>query len=258
MDARVDGRVAIVTGGSRGIGWATALQLVSSGAEGVVITSRKPDNVEKAVDELVSAGAPPDRILGIVARADVDEDADRAVTDAIERFGACDILVNNAGTNPSAGPLMEVDMGAVDKTWAVNQRGPLVWARAAYRHWMKDHGGVIVNVASVGGLRPAPILGAYNVSKGALVHMTHQMAFELAPDIRVNAVAPGVVKTKLSELLWTSDESAAASTHPLNRLGEPEDVASAITYLCSDAGSWLTGVVLPIDGGVTGATGTLG
>jgi NAD(P)-dependent dehydrogenase (short-subunit alcohol dehydrogenase family) len=194
----------------------------------------------------------------VAARADVDEDAERALSAALERFGACDILVNNAGTNPSAGPLMDVDMGAVDKTWAVNQRAPLVWARAAYHGWMKEHGGAIVNVASVGGLRPAPVLGAYNVAKGALVHMTHQMAFELAPRIRVNAVAPGIVKTRLSEMLWTSDEQAAAGTHPLNRLGEPEDVARAITYLCSDQASWLTGVVLPIDGGVIGATGTLG
>lgn len=258
MDARVDGKVAIVTGGSRGIGWATALELVASGAEGVVITSRRPDNVERAVEEMVTAGAPSDRVLGVAARADVDEDADRAMSAAIDRFGSVDILVNNAGTNPSPGPLMDVDMGAVDKTWAVNQRAPLVWARAAYRHWMKDHGGVIVNVASVGGLRPAPVLGAYNVSKGALVHMTHQMAFELAPNIRVNAVAPAVVKTKLSEMLWTTDEAAMAATHPLNRLGEPEDVARAIAYLCSEAGSWLTGVVLPVDGGVVGATGSLG
>src|SRR5690606_35874771 len=124
---------------------------------------------------------------------------DRAVAEAVERFGACDILVNNAGTNPSAGPLMEVDMGAVDKTWAVNQRAPLVWSRAAYRAWMQAHGGVIVNVASVGGLRPAPVIGAYNVSKGALAHMTQQMAFELAPRVRVNAVAPGIVKTRMSE-----------------------------------------------------------
>lgn len=258
MDARVDGKVAIVTGGSRGIGWATALELVASGAAGVVITSRRPDNVEQAVEEMVTAGAPSDRVMGVAARADVDEDADRATSAAIERFGSVDILVNNAGTNPSPGPLMDVDMGAVDKTWAVNQRAPLVWARAAYRHWMKDHGGVIVNVASVGGLRPAPVLGAYNVSKGALVHMTHQMAFELAPNIRVNAVAPAVVKTKLSEMLWSNDEAAMAATHPLNRLGEPEDVARAIAYLCSEAGSWLTGVVLPVDGGVVGATGSLG
>ena len=138
----------------------------------------------------------------------------------MERFGSCDILVNNAGTNPSAGPLMEVDLGALDKTWAVNLRAPLLWVRAAYRASMEKNGGSIVNVSSVGGLRPSPITGAYNVSKAGLVHMTRQLALELAPSIRVNAVAPAVVKTRLSEMLW-QDEAAAAAMHPLGRLGTP-------------------------------------
>ena len=258
MEARVDGKVALVTGASRGIGQATALELVTSGAEGVVITGRKPEGLESAIVAMIDAGAPASRLHAVVAKADNDDDAARAVEETLDRFGACDILVNNAGTNPSAGNLMDVDMGAVDKTWAVNQRAPLVWTRAVWHAWMSVHGGSVVNVASVGGVRPSPIIGAYNISKAALIHLTHQLAFELAPTVRVNAVAPGVVKTRLSELLWKSDEAASASTHPLHRLGEPEDVAKAITYLCSDAGSWLTGVVLPVDGGVVGATGTLG
>jgi NAD(P)-dependent dehydrogenase (short-subunit alcohol dehydrogenase family) len=258
MDMRVDGKVAIVTGASRGIGLETARVLADSGAEGVVITSRKSENAEQALDELVAAGVPADRLLALAARADSDEAADETMAKTLERFGSIDILVNNAGTNPSGGPIMSVDMGAIDKTWAVNQRAPLVWSRAAYSHWMKENGGSIVNVASVGGIRPAPFLGAYNVSKAALIHLTHQMAFELAPKIRVNAVAPGVVKTKLSEMLWSADERAAASTHPLEALGEPIDVAAAITYLCSDHARWLTGVILPVDGGVVGASGSLG
>jgi NAD(P)-dependent dehydrogenase (short-subunit alcohol dehydrogenase family) len=258
MDLRVDGKVAIVTGASRGIGFETARVLAESGAAGVVITSRRSDNAEEALDRLVAAGLPADRVLAVAARADSDEAADMTMSQALDRFGSIDILVNNAGTNPSGGPIMSVEMGAIDKTWAVNQRAPLVWSRAAYRHWMKENGGCIVNVASVGGIRPAPMLGAYNVSKAALIHLTHQMAFELAPKIRVNAVAPGVVKTKLSEMLWSVDEKAAASTHPLETLGEPIDVAAAITYLCSDHGRWLTGVVLPVDGGVVGASGALG
>lgn len=258
MEIRVDGLVALVTGGSRGIGKATAFELARSGAAGVVITSRRPENLEAATDDLVSAGIPPDRLHAIAARADSEDDAERAVTGTIERFGACDVLVNNAGTNPAAGPLMQVDLGAVDKTWAVNQRGPLLWTRAAYRHWMGAHGGSVVNVASVGGVRPSPVIGAYNVSKAALIHLTHQLAHELAPGIRVNAVAPAVVKTRLSELLWASDEEASAALHPLGRLGEPEDVARAIAFLASDAASWLTGVVLPVDGGALGATAGLG
>ncbi|HEY5684915.1 MAG TPA: SDR family oxidoreductase [Acidimicrobiia bacterium] len=258
MKVTVEGKVALVTGASRGIGLATAIELGNSGAAGVVITSRRPDNIEAAAEAMVAAGVDIDSILPIAARADSDDDAERTVAETIDRFGSLDILVNNAGTNPSGGSIMQVDMGAVDKTWAVNQRAPLVWARLAHRAWMERHGGSIVNVASVGGIRPAALLGAYNIGKAALIHMTHQLAFELAPKVRVNAVAPGIVKTRLSEMLWTTDESAAAAVHPLGRLGEPEDVARAITYLCSEQASWITGVVLPVDGGVTGASGSLG
>jgi NAD(P)-dependent dehydrogenase (short-subunit alcohol dehydrogenase family) len=256
MDVRVDGKVALVTGASRGIGQATALELVMSGAEGVVLTSRKFDNLEQSLADLIAAGAPPDRLHTIVARADFEEDAEMAVRGAIERFGACDILVNNAGTNPAAGPLVSVDLGAVDKTWAVNQRGPLLWCRQVVRQWMADHGGSIVNVASVGGIRPAPVIGAYNISKAALIHMTYQLASELAPSIRVNAVAPGVVKTRLSGSLWQGIEEQAAAGHPLARLGDPADIARAIVFLASNASSWITGVVLPVDGGVLGASST--
>lgn len=246
MDARVDDKVVLVTGASRGIGEAIAERFLASGARGVVITSRKAENIDAAASRLDD----PDRVAAIVARSDTEEGARSATALAVERFGACDIVVNNAGTNPALGPLMEVDIGALDKTWAVNQRGPLLYARAAWAAWMREQGGVICNVASVGGLRPGPMLGAYNISKAALIFMTKQLALELAPGVRVVAVAPSVVKTKLSELLWRDDESAAAATHPLQRLGEPEDVANAVVFLCSDQASWLTGVTMEIDGGV--------
>lgn len=250
MDARVDDKVALITGGSRGIGEAVAASFLASGARGVVITSRKEENVEAAAERL----GEPDRVLALAARADTVEDADRSVAAAIERFGACDILINNAGTNVAPGNLVEVDMGAVDKTWYVNQRGPLVYTQAAWRGWMREHGGAICNTVSVGGLRPGPVLGAYNTSKAALVYMTRQLAYELAPTIRVNAVAPGVVKTRLSRMLWEGHEEAAAATHPLRRLGEPEDVANAVTFLCSEQASWITGVVLEVDGGAVNAS----
>jgi NAD(P)-dependent dehydrogenase (short-subunit alcohol dehydrogenase family) len=253
MDVSVEGKVALVTGGSRGIGLATALELANSGAAGITITSRKQENIDAAAEELIGAGVDPDRLLALAARSDSEESADEAVTCTVERFGSCDILINNAGTNPSAGALMEVDLGALDKTWAVNLRAPLLWVRAAYRSSMAEKGGSVVNVSSIGGLKASPITGAYNISKAGLVHMTRQLAFELAPKIRVNAVAPAVVKTRLSEMLW-ADEPAAARMHPLGRLGTPEDVARAIVFLASDAADWMTGVILPVDGGVTEAS----
>ncbi|HVR33806.1 MAG TPA: SDR family oxidoreductase [Acidimicrobiia bacterium] len=246
------GRVAIVTGGSRGLGQEFAEGLAEAGAS-LMLCARREQWLAPALDEMRGRGFRAEgRVCDVSDAAEV-----RAVVEAtVTAFGRIDILVNNAGTNPSGGQIMDVDMGAIDKTWLVNQRAPLVWSRLAYHAGMKQHGGTIVNVASVGGLRPSPIIGAYNVSKAALIHLTHQLAFELAPKVRVNAVAPAVVKTKLSELLW-ADEEAAARTHPLGRLGVPEDVAAAITFLASDQASWLTGVVLPVDGGVSGASGTL-
>lgn len=252
MNVSVADKVALVTGASRGIGQATALELANSGARGVVITSRKDENVSQSRDELIEAGVDADKILALAARADDADAAHETVKRATDTFGACDILINNAGTNPAFGNLMEVDLGALDKTWAVNMRAPLLWARAAYDGWMGDNGGAIVNVASVAGLRPSPMMGAYNVSKAGLVHLTRQLALELAPDIRVNAVAPAVVKTRLAGLLL-EDEDTTASMHPLGRVGVPEDVARLIVFLSSDASSWMTGAIVPIDGGVVGA-----
>lgn len=252
MDVSVEGKTAVVTGGSRGIGLATALELANSGAKGVVITSRKPETIEAARDELVERGVDESRVLALAARADDEEAARTTIAAAVGRFGSCDILVNNAGTNPAAGALVDVDLGALDKTWAVNMRAPLLWVRAAFHGWMGSHGGSVINVASVAGLRPSPIMGAYNISKAGLIHMTRQLAHELAPTIRVNAVAPAVVRTRLAGMLL-EDEASAARMHPLGRVGEPEDVARLIVFLGSEASSWMTGAIIPVDGGVTGA-----
>ncbi|MDH3398758.1 MAG: SDR family oxidoreductase [Acidimicrobiia bacterium] len=254
MDMRVDDKVALVTGASRGIGLAVVEEFLASGARGVVITSRKTANLDEAVAEI----GHEDRILAVAGGADDDDHAADAVAAAVERFGGLDILVNNAATNPVAGNIIDVEMKAIDKIWAVNQRGPLVFAREAWRQWMQQHGGSIVNVASVGGLQPGPLLGAYNVSKAAVVFLTRQLAFEMAPTVRVNAIAPGIVKTRFSRALWEMNEEGAVGLHPLGRLGEVEDVTGAVLFLCSDASSWITGVTLPIDGGLTGARAGLG
>ena len=254
MDMRVDDRVALVTGASRGIGLAVAQELLAGGARGVVITSRKPANLDEAMAEI----GDDERVLAVAGGADDDEHVAGAVAASIEHFGALDILVNNAATNPVGGNIIDVEMKAIDKIWAVNQRGPLVFARQAWRQWMQEHGGSIVNVASVGGMQPGPLLGAYNVSKAALIFLTRQLAYEMAPNVRVNAIAPGIVKTRFSRALWEMNEEGAAGLHPLGRLGEVEDVTGAVMFLCSDASSWMTGVTLPVDGGVTGARAGLG
>ncbi|MCP3998393.1 MAG: SDR family oxidoreductase [bacterium] len=253
MDVRVDGKVALITGASRGIGEAIAAQMLDSGAAGVTITSRREENITAAADRLGD-----DRVLAIAARADSEADAEMGVQETVQRFGRLDILVNNAGTNPAAGDLSSVDLGAVGKTWDVNQLGPLLWARAAWRQAMQENGGAIVNIASVGGMRVGPFIGAYNISKAAVIHMTYQLANEMAPNVRVNAVAPSVVRTRLAAALWEGVEEHTANAHPLKRIGEPADIANAVTFLASGEASWITGVVLPVDGGMTGAAAAPG
>ena len=253
MDTGFDGRVALVTGASRGIGRAVTERLLAGGARGVVVTGRREDTLVEVAAELGE-----DRVHPVVGNVTDEDHAAAAVAAAVEVFGSCDVLVNNAGTNPAGGALMDVDMGAVDKTWAVNQRAPLTFTRQAWHQWMGDHGGAVVNIGSVGGLGPSPFIGAYNVSKAAIHHLTRQLAHELAPRVRVNAVAAAIVRTRMSRALWEADEQAAAELHPLQRLGTPEDVAHAVAFLASDAADWITGVVLPVDGGSSGAGGRMG
>lgn len=239
---RLEGRTAIVTGGSRGIGMAAAEALVADGAK-VVVTSRK----QEAADE--AARTIGDGAVGFAAHA-VDEDAARACVDfALERFGSVDILVNNAGTNPAFGPVVEQDHGRFAKTMDVNLWAPILWSGLVWDAWMKENGGTIINTASIGGLSVGPDLGIYHVSKAALIHVTKQLALELGPKVRVNAVAPGVVRTRLAEALWREHEEAVAKNTPLGRIGEPSDVGSLIAFLAGDGASWITGETVVVDGG---------
>jgi NAD(P)-dependent dehydrogenase (short-subunit alcohol dehydrogenase family) len=243
MSADLTGRTAIVTGASRGIGLAIAAALAEGGAS-VVLTSRNRDAADAAA---VSLGA--ERVAGYSANAADEHAAAACVEFALERYGSVDILVNNAGTNPAFGPVLDQDHARFAKTIDTNLWAPILWTQLAWRAWMAEHGGVVINTASLGGLAVSPQLGIYNVTKAALIHLTRQLALELAPTVRVNALAPGVVRTRLSEALWKDDEAGVASMTPLGRIGAPADVASAVAFLASDRASWITGETLVIDGG---------
>jgi NAD(P)-dependent dehydrogenase (short-subunit alcohol dehydrogenase family) len=242
MNGPQNGRTAIVTGGSRGIGLAIAQRLAADGAN-VVVTSRKQDSADAAAEQIGGSA------IGVGAHA-VDEDAaQRCVDKTLERFGSIDILVNNAGTNPAYGPLIEQDHARFAKTFDVNLWAPLLWTSLVVKAWMGEHGGVVINTASIGGLHQSPYMGMYNATKAALIHVTKQLALELSPRVRVNAICPGVVRTRLAEALWKDHEDALSGSTALGRIGEPPDVAAAVAFLVSDEASWITGDTMVIDGG---------
>ena len=247
MDTNMDGKVAIVTGGSKGIGKAIAASLAGAGAK-VMITSRKAEACEATVAELSEqTGGDFAFEAGHAGR---QEDIQRVVDATLSTFGGVDVLVNNAATNPYAGPTIDVDVARWEKTFEVNVTGPLMWTQACWQAWMSEHGGGVINISSVGGLSTNPILGTYDITKSALLHLTRQLAAELAPGVRVNAVCPGLVKTDFARALWADGRGdEVAQGYPLKRLGEPEDIAQAVLFLASGASSWITGQEIVADGG---------
>ncbi|TQN31728.1 3-oxoacyl-[acyl-carrier protein] reductase [Haloactinospora alba] len=243
---RFDGKVAIVTGASRGIGLASAQRIVAEGGK-VTVTARNPDPLEAAVSELGGK----ENALGVAGKAHDEEHRQDAIERTLDTFGRVDVLINNTGINPVFDAVVNVDPAAMAKIFDVNVIAAASWVSAVYHAWMKDNGGAVVNVASLAGQHPSPGLGIYGASKAALINLTEQLAYELAPGIRVNAVAPAVVKTQFASALYSEDEAAVAEGYPLGRLGEAQDVAAAIAHLASADAAWVTGQTHTLDGGRT-------
>ncbi|WFR72093.1 SDR family oxidoreductase [Prescottella defluvii] len=249
MTARFAGRVAVVTGASRGIGLAVAQRLVDEGAR-VVITARKQEALDRAVEQLGGTSV----ALAVAGRADDEAHQADTFERAAQAFGVVDVLVNNTGINPVAGPVLDTDLDAARKIFGVNVLGVIGWTRQ-FRQQLGRATGAVVNVASVAGLRPATDIGVYGVSKSAVIGLTAQLADENSPAIRVNAVAPAVVRTRFAGPLFEGREDRVVADYPLGRLGEPEDIAAAVAFLASEDAAWITGQTLVVDGGLTLAGG---
>jgi len=244
----LSGRVALVTGASRGIGSAIADILAEHGAQ-VVLSSRKQADLDAEADRINAQHA--ERATAIAAHAGRPEELERLVQQVMERFSRIDILVNNAATNPYFGPVLGAEPAAWDKTFEVNLRGVFLLTRLVYQASMEEHGGAIVNVASIGGIRPGLGLGIYNITKAGVIMLTRQLGRELGPKVRVNAVAPGLIKTRFAEALWGNQQilDRVLAQNPMGRIGMPSEVAAAVLFLASDAASYVNGEVLVVDGG---------
>jgi NAD(P)-dependent dehydrogenase (short-subunit alcohol dehydrogenase family) len=242
------GRVALVTGASRGIGSAIASALAEQGAY-VVLSSRKQADLDEEAARINAQY--PERATAIAAHAGRPEELERLVNSVMERHAHIDILVNNAATNPYFGPMIGAELAAWDKTFEVNLRGVFILTKLVYEAWMEAHGGAVVNVASIGGLRPGLGLGVYNVTKAGVIMLTRQLAREMGGKVRVNAVAPGLIKTRFAEALWSNEAvlDRVLASNPMGRIGVPDEVAGVVAFLVSDAASYVNGEVIVIDGG---------
>jgi NAD(P)-dependent dehydrogenase (short-subunit alcohol dehydrogenase family) len=244
----LEGKVAVVIGASRGIGRAIALRFAQAGAK-VVVSSRKLAGVQVVADEINAAGG---EALALQAHVGRSDDITALVTRAVETFGRVDVAVNNAATNPHFGPLLAADEGQVDKTLDVNLKGVFRGCQAVAPQMEQQGGGKIINIASIAGLRPGSGMGLYSISKAGVIMLTQVLAVELGPaNIQVNAIAPGVIKTRFSQVLWQTPEIAEPALHtlPAGRFGEPEEVADLALYLASPASDYVTGAVFVVDGG---------
>jgi NAD(P)-dependent dehydrogenase (short-subunit alcohol dehydrogenase family) len=250
----LEGKVAIVTGGSRGIGEAIARVFALAGAK-VTIASRKEENVQAAHARLVAAGVDGDCVLPVACHAGKTEMVEAMIAATIERFGGLDVVVSNAATNPYFGPVLNTELMAWNKTLDTNLRGYFDVASRAAKHWIaEDKPGSIVFVSSVAGIVGAPLQGVYGVSKAGVISLAKTMAVELGPsNIRVNTIAPGLVDTRLAAGIVSNDDLVARYNErtPLRRIAQPDEIAGAALFLASDAASYVTGHTLVVDGGMT-------
>lgn len=249
----LEGKVAIITGASRGIGRAIAVRFAGAGAR-VVVSSRNLESVRAVAQEIVNSGGQASAIQAHVGRA---EEVAGLIQHTIDTFGGLDIAVNNAATNPHFGPLLDADEGQLDKILDTNLKGCFRVCKAVVPHMIAGGGGKIINLASIAGLRPAPNLGIYGISKASIIMLTQVLAQELGADnVQVNAIAPGVIKTRFSTILWQMPQiSEPILSHlPLGRFGEPEDVSGLALYLASSASDYVTGSVFVVDGGMNVAS----
>ncbi len=245
MSGTMKGRTAIVTGASRGIGLAIAHRLVTDGAR-VLITGRTQETLDAAVAELGGS----DQAVAVAGKAADPEHREQVIRTALDTYGSVDLLVNNTGINPIYGSLLDVEPGVAMKMVDTNVLAAIAWVKACRDAGMGANGGAVVNLSSVAGLGPSPGIGWYGATKAMLARVTSELAVELAPAIRVNAVAPAVVKTKFATALYEGREEQVAATYPLKRLGRPEDVAGLVWFLLSDEAAWITGQTVVVDGGL--------
>jgi dehydrogenase/reductase SDR family protein 4 len=245
---RLDNKVAVITGASRGIGQAIAEAFADAGAR-VVLSSRKQADLDKVAEKIKAGGGDA---YAVAAHAGRIEELKLLVNKAVEHYGRIDILVNNAGTNPVFGPILNVDEKVWDKIFEINLRGFFFLSKEVSSVMSEKGGGVIINMASVAGIKPGLGLGAYSISKAGVIMLTKVLAQEWAGmNIRVNAIAPGVIKTKFAEALYSSPELVEEILRGISikRLGEPQDIVGLALFLASDASSYLTGQTIVVDGG---------
>lgn len=244
------GKVAVITGASKGIGEAIARALGQAGAR-VVVSSRKQDAVDDVAHALASEGI---EAIGVAANAGEKPHLEQLLKKTISHFGGVDIIVNNAATNPTFGPIVQTEEPAFDKIMQVNVKGPFLLSQLAFPEMKKRGGGSIINISSIEGLRPEPFMGIYAVSKAALISLTKAFARECGNSgVRANVICPGLIKTKFSQPLWSNESIAKKmiAELPIARVGEPDEMAGLALYLASDASSYTTGGVFVADGGYT-------